>query len=150
MQRLVCFLPFLFFTFVIHAQSGTKVSWIYTAKKMKGNQYEVRLSATIQPGWHLYSQNQSKDAIALPTAIRFKPNPFITLTGGVTESGKLYDEIEKATRSKSRFYKERVEFIQLVTLKGKAKTAVSGEVEFMVCDDKQCLPPEIVKFSVRL
>lgn len=150
MKLLTSLIPLLFFAFSLSAQSGSKVSWKYSAKKLEGDQYEIRLSAAIQPGWHLYSQNQSKDAIALPTTIQFNKNPLVTITGKVKEVGKLYDEVEKATRTRSRFYKETVDFIQVVSLKGKAKTSVSGEIEFMVCDDKQCLPPEIVKFSVKL
>jgi hypothetical protein len=68
----------------------------------------------------------------------------------VKEVGKMYDEVEKATKTRSRFYKENVEFVQVISLRGNTKTAVSGQIEFMVCDDKQCLPPETVKFSVKL
>jgi DsbC/DsbD-like thiol-disulfide interchange protein len=150
MLRLLYLLPFLFFTLSIYAQSASKVSWKYSAKKLEADQYEIRLSATIQPGWHLYSQNQTKDAIALPTTIQFNKNPLATLSGKIKEVGKLYDEVEKATKTRSRFYKETVDFVQVVTLKGQAKTAITGEIEFMVCDDKQCLPPETVKFSVKL
>ncbi|MFO0415487.1 MAG: protein-disulfide reductase DsbD domain-containing protein [Bacteroidota bacterium] len=150
MLRLLYLLPILFFTLSIYAQSASKVSWKYSAKKLEADQYEIRLSATIQPGWHLYSQNQTKDAIALPTTIQFNKNPLATLSGKIKEVGKLYDEVEKATKTRSRFYKETVDFVQVVTLKGQAKTAITGEIEFMVCDDKQCLPPETVKFSVKL
>lgn len=132
------------------AQSSGKVSWTFSAKKITANQYEVILSATIQRGWHLYSQKQTQDAIALPTAIRFVNNPLVVKQGGVQERGKLIAAFDKATNSNSRFYSDKVDFVQTVTLKTNVKTAVSGEVEFMVCDDKQCLPPERVKFSVKL
>jgi len=150
MKILTAILPLLFFTLSLQAQSTSKVSWRYSAKKLDGDQYEIRLSATIQSGWHLYSQNQTKDAIALPTSIQFNKNPLVTILGKVKEVGKLYDEVEKATKTRSRFYKENVEFVQVISLKGNTKTAVSGEIEFMVCDDKQCLPPETVKFSIKL
>ena len=150
MKLLAGILYFLSFTLSLHAQSTSKVNWKYSAKKLEGDQYEIRLSASIQAGWHLYSQNQTKDAIALPTAIQFNKNPLVAISGKVKEVGKLYDEVEKATKTRSRFYKDNVDFVQVVTLKGKAKTTVSGEIEFMVCDDKQCLPPETVKFSIKL
>jgi thiol:disulfide interchange protein DsbD len=150
MKILTSILPLLFFTLSLQAQSASKVSWKYSAKKLNGDQYEIRLSATIQSGWHLYSQNQTKDAIALPTSIQFNKNPLVTIIGKVKEVGKMYDEVEKATKTRSRFYKENVEFVQVISLKGTTKTAISGEIEFMVCDDKQCLPPETVKFSVKL
>lgn len=132
------------------AQSGSKVKWAYTAKKLAANRYEVCITATIEKGWHLYSQKQSEDAIALPTTIRFNKNPLVVLVDGTKEVGKLYDQYDKATASRSRFYSNKVEFVQVVTTRGTVKTALSGEIEFMVCDDKQCLPPDKVKFSVSL
>jgi thiol:disulfide interchange protein DsbD len=38
--------------------------------------------------------------------------------------------------------------VQLIKLKGSVKTNIAGKVEFMVCDDKQCLPPTTVDFKV--
>ena len=132
------------------AQNSGKVNWTYSAKKIAANKYEIILSAAIQRGWHLYSQKQSEDAIALPTEIRFVNNPLVVKQGAVQERGKLIATFDKATNSNSRFYSDKVDFVQTVTLKANVKTTVSGEVEFMVCDDKQCLPPERVKFSVKL
>jgi DsbC/DsbD-like thiol-disulfide interchange protein len=132
------------------AQSGTKVKWEFSSKKIADKKYEIKMVANIQPGWHLYSQNQSEDAIALPTTIKFTNNPLIVLSGKPQEVGRLYDQYEKATRSRSRFYSNKVEFVQTITLKNNVKTAVAGEIEFMVCDDKQCLPPDVAKFSVKL
>ena len=106
--------------------------------------------ATIQPGWHLYSQNQSADAIALPTTLKFTANPLVVLNGKAKEIGKLYDQFDKATNSRSRFYSNKVEFVQTITIKNNVKTAVAGQIDFMVCDDKQCLPPDVAKFSIKL
>jgi Disulphide bond corrector protein DsbC len=147
----------LFFSLVISilslpalTQSGTKVKWEFSSKKIADKKYEIRLVATIQGGWHLYSQIQSKDAIALPTTVKFTKNPLVVLNGKPKEVGKVYDQFDKATNSRSRFYSNRVEFIQTITLKSNVKTAVGGEVEFMVCDDRQCLPPDVAKFSIKL
>ena len=132
------------------AQSGTKVKWQFTSKKLADKKYEIRLTAVIDKGWHLYSQTQSEDAIALPTTVTFANNPLLIISGKPKEVGKLYDQYDKATASRSRFYSDKVEFVQVVTTKSNVKTAVNGEIEFMVCDDKQCLPPDKMKFSVKL
>jgi thiol:disulfide interchange protein DsbD len=132
------------------AQSGSKVKWAFSSKKIADKKYEIKMVATIQNGWHLYSQNQSEDAIALPTSVKFTNNPLVVLNGKPKEVGKLYDQFDKATNSRSRFYSNKVEFVQTVTLKNNVKTALAGEVEFMVCDDKQCLPPDVAKFSIKL
>lgn len=130
------------------AQSGTKVKWEFVSKKIADKKYEIKLIGTIQPGWHLYSQVQSKDAIALPTTITFAKNPLISFTGKPKEVGKLFDQYDKATQSRSKFYSNKVEFVQVVILKSNVKTSVTGDIEFMVCDDKQCLPPDKTKFTI--
>lgn len=148
MKKFTLFLVTLVIGLSVSAQSKTKVSWSYSSKKIADKKYELRLTATIQNGWHLYSQNLDKDAIALPTAISFNKNPLLVMQGKVKETGKLIAEFDNATQSKSKYYKDKVEFVQVVTLKTKAKTSVSGEVEFMVCDDKSCLPPSKIPFTI--
>lgn len=150
MKKLGTILVALLFVTVAIAQSKTKVSWTYSAKKIADKKYELHLTATIQDSWHLYSQNLSEDAIALPTTVAFNKNPLVVMQGKVKENGKLIAEYDKATQSNSRYYKDKVDFVQTVTLKANAKTAVSGVVEFMVCDDKSCLPPSKVPFTIAL
>jgi len=150
MKQVLLSATLLLFSVVVFAQSGTKVKWDYTVKKISDKKYEVRVIATIQAGWHLYSQIQSADAIALPTKITFAKNPLITVAGTPKEVGVVTDAFDKATQSRSRFYANKVEFVQIVTLKTNVKTSVVGDVEFMVCDDRQCLPPDKTKFTVKL
>lgn len=150
MKKLLASMVFVLFAVFAFAQSGTKVKWDYVVKKLADKKYEVRMIATIQSGWHLYSQTQSTDAIALPTKFTFAKNPLIITAGIPKEEGKLTDAFDKATNSRSRFYANKVEFVQVVVLKTKVTTSVVAEVEFMVCDDKQCLPPDKKKFTVKL
>lgn len=150
MKKIITSLTALIIAFAALAQSGTKVKWDYTVKKIGDKKYEIRMVANIQPGWHLYSQTQSADAIALPTTITFAKNPLLTIAGKPKEVGKVIDTYDKATQSRSRFYSNKVEFVQVVIVKSNVKTAVAGDVEFMVCDDKQCLPPDKTKFTVKL
>lgn len=150
MKKLFVSLVLVLISALSFAQSGSKVKWDYVVKKLADKKYEIRMIATIQPGWHLYSQTQSSDAIALPTKVTFAKNPLITVSGAVKEVGKVTDAFDKATNSRSRFYSGKVEFVQVIVVKSKVKTSVAGDIEFMVCDDKQCLPPDKAKFTVKL
>jgi Disulphide bond corrector protein DsbC len=150
MKKLLVFVVLSFIAISLIAQSGSKVKWEFSSQKIADKKYEIRMVATIQPGWHMYSQNQSVDAIALPTAITFANNPLVIINGKLKEMGKLYDQFDKAINDRSRYYFNKVEFIQIITLKGNVKTAVAGEVKYMVCDDRQCLPADIAKFSIKL
>ena len=150
MKRIIVLLLVNFMAAAVFAQSGSKVKWEYSAKKVADKKYEIRMVATVQTPWHIYSQNQSEDAIVLPTTIKFNNNPLVVLNGKPKEVGKLIDQFEKAVNARSRYYANKVEFVQTITLKSNVKTAVTGEIEFMVCDDKQCLPPDVAKFSIKL
>jgi DsbC/DsbD-like thiol-disulfide interchange protein len=48
------------------------------------------------------------------------------------------------------YYEKTVDFVQVVKVKGKAKTSLTGKVEFMVCNDEKCLPPSEVPFTINL
>jgi thiol:disulfide interchange protein DsbD len=126
------------------------VSWTFKSKKISDKVFELHLTATIQPGWHLYSQKQPDDAIAQPTEFRFNKNPLLDFEGKVKEIGKLEKFVDKKLDISANQYSNKVDFVQVVKLKGNAKTNVTGNLEFQTCDDKKCLPPKTVNFSIAL
>jgi Disulphide bond corrector protein DsbC len=126
------------------------VMWTFTAKKISDKIYEVQAKATIQSKWHLYSQNQPADAIAAPTSFTFSANPLLGLEGKVTEIGKMEKYTDKTLGVSANQYSNSVIFTQKVKLKAKAKTKLSGSVEYQTCDDQKCLPPKTVNFAVTI
>ena len=126
------------------------ISWTFTSKKLGTNTYEIHMTATIQNEWHLYSQEQPEDAIAIPTTFTIKKNPLIKLNGKIKEIGKLEKFKDEALDLSANQYSKRVDFVQIVNLKGKVKTNFAGSVEYQTCDDKKCLPPKTVNFNVAL
>ncbi|MBL7743052.1 MAG: hypothetical protein JNN00_06195 [Chitinophagaceae bacterium] len=126
------------------------VSWTFSSKKINDKTYEVHIEATIQSGWHLYSQSQPEDAIAEPTLVAFNKNPLLTLDGKVKEEGKLEKFHDAKLEVSANQYSKTVKFVQVVKLKAKAKTNVSGSVRFQTCNDQRCLPPKTVTFNVAI
>jgi DsbC/DsbD-like thiol-disulfide interchange protein len=126
------------------------ITWQFQAVKTGELQYDVVLKATIQPGWHLYSQQQPDDAIAIPTSIQFNANPLLVREKGIREDGKLEKFKDKSLGVTSFQFSNQVSFIQSVKLKAKVKTAITGEVEYQVCDDEKCLPPKKQSFTIAL
>jgi DsbC/DsbD-like thiol-disulfide interchange protein len=137
-------------SFFLHAQLSGPVSWSFNSKKLSDKTFEVHLTADIQSGWHLYSQDQPSDAIAIPTSVTINNNPLLKLDGKVKEVGKMEKFTDKNLGVSAHQYSNKVDFVQVVKLKSTAKTNVSGSVEFQTCDDKKCLPPKTVNFSIAL
>ncbi|MEJ0105650.1 MAG: protein-disulfide reductase DsbD domain-containing protein [Bacteroidota bacterium] len=143
---LFCILSFS----VLFTKAQNPVSWTFTAKKLADKKYEIHLTASVQTGWHLYSQVQPEDAVVNPTDIKFNANPLLVLEGKITETGKVEKFHDEKLGISANQYAGSVDFVQVVKLKAKAKTNLAGIVEFQTCDDKKCLPPKKVNFSIAL
>jgi len=101
--------------YLSHAQSP--VSWSFNSKKVSEKTYEVHLVANIQSGWHLYSQEQPSDAIAIPTSVTINNNPLLKLDGKVKEVGSLEKFEDKNLGISAHQYSNKVDFVQLVKIK---------------------------------
>lgn len=144
-MKYVLFLIMVFFSATVSAQ----VNWKFSAKKIDDKTYEIRLKATVDEPWHIYSQSSPKGG-PLPTFITFSKNPLVLLQGKPKEEGDMDIEHSEVFGIDVYSYKDSVDFIQTVKLKGKVKTSLSGSVEFMACTDQQCLSPQKVPFTLKL
>lgn len=134
---------------ILMAQSSKEVSWAYSAKKIADKTYEVHMTATIGGNYHMYAQDPGGEG-PIATAFTFTKSPLITLDGKVQEKGALVKKFESAWSHDVRYYEKTVDFVQVVKLKSNAKTSLAGKVEFMVCNDTQCLPPADVDIKVNI
>lgn len=130
------------------SQVEDPVNWNFTTKKIAKGQYEIHLTATVEKGWHIYSQDAGEGPE--PTSFVFSKNPLIKYEGKVKEVGKLESLYDPNFKSTLKFYNNSVDFIQKLTLKSTATTMVKGTLTYMVCNDKRCLPPKDVKFSLKI
>jgi hypothetical protein len=149
MKKTMLLLLFISIAGLGFSQIQNPVKWNYSAKKLTATSYELHLTATIDGAWHLYSQT-TPDGGPVPTAITFNKNPLITIDGKPTEVGKLQQKHEPLFGVDVKQYGKKVDFVQIVKLKTPVRTNVAGTIEFMVCDNTQCLPPSTQKFSIAL
>ena len=149
MKHLISFLSLLLVSSLAMAQIKNPVKWAFSAKKIDATTYELHLTASMDPKWHIYTIDHKGD-IGVPTAVTFKNNPLGTLNGKVKVNGKAVTLKDPSTGEMVKFYENTVDFVQVVKLKAAVKTSISGTVEFMACDDKQCLPPTEKEFTIAL
>ncbi|MNK73436.1 disulfide bond corrector protein DsbC [compost metagenome] len=128
-----------------YSQILKPVTWSYAAKKTSPTTATVFIKATVDQGWHLYSQFV-KDGGPVKTTFTFPAAKDFTLVGKTIEP-KAVTKYEATFKMDVSYFENSVVFQQKVKLNGK-NAVVKGSVEFMVCDDKQCLPPEQVDFSI--
>jgi thiol:disulfide interchange protein DsbD len=133
---------------VANAQMENPVKWTYTAKKIADKTYELHISANIDGEWHLYAQETGEGPE--PTSFAFTANPLVKLDGKVKESGKLEKNYDPNFKSVVKYYTKQVDFIQKIKLRSAATTVVNGTVTYMVCNDRKCLPPKDIPFSIKV
>ncbi|HMO37923.1 MAG TPA: protein-disulfide reductase DsbD family protein [Saprospiraceae bacterium] len=130
------------------AQSSP-VKWSFAAKKINASEYELVLTAQMAKGWYVYSQYLESDAGPIPTSFTFAVNDDFELVGQTREEGDRkegYDEIFGMNLIK---FAGKADFVQPIRLQRKMHQ-VSGTLEFMTCDDEQCLPPRTIDFTIDL
>lgn len=131
------------------AQIQDPVDWTYSVKKVSANTYTFTATATIDGDWHMYSQTTGKGG-PVPTKINFKNNPLVTKVGTTKEVAKVKQVYDEIFKTNVRYIGETATYIQTLKVRGGVKTNIAGTVEYMVCDDRQCLPPSKKTFDLKL
>ncbi len=145
MKKLLLSLTLLIFSATVFAQIETPVKWSYAAKKTGKNQAVVMLKATIDEGWHVYSQN-IKEGGPEKTSFMFTPSKNYTLVGTTVEP-KGITKFEQVFGMDVVYFEKSVIFQQKVKLNA-ASTTVKGTLRYMTCNDQKCKQPEEVEFSI--
>jgi thiol:disulfide interchange protein DsbD len=127
-------------------QTAPPVHWTSHTEKTSDSTYLLHMTAAIDGGWRLYSQDPGDGPI--PTSFTFRDNAAVRLDGQVQEKGDRASGPDKMFGSDLRYYTDSVDFIQAVTVTDSA--VVEGSVEFMTCNDAGCRPPREDTFSFAL
>lgn len=138
---------FLLLGMTASAQGDKKVKWEFSVRQ-KGQQKEIVMKATMEKGWHIYSQNMEGDG-PIPTSIQ------LTLPKGAKAEGKPSEPSPIKHHDENfgmdvYYFNDHVEFVQVVSGKYKKGDLVKGTVTYMTCNDEMCYPPVDVNFEVKL
>ena len=145
MKKIFFTLLVLFFFYGSFAQILNPVKFSYTAVKKGTNQYEVHVRSMIEPKWHIYSVTNPVGG-AEATELKLEG---VKKIGKVKEIGKMKTVFDKEFKLNQKFFETSVDFVQLVGISQGAKK-LNGSVTYMVCNDRQCLPPKELPFEIKL
>jgi len=147
MKKLLSLVLFLM-PFVLWAQIFNPVEWEFNQEKLNDNEVQLTFKAEIDSGWYVYSQFVG-DGGPVPTTIRFF-DPLGYELVGETKEGKPLDQYDPNFDMNLLFFKDEAVFSQIIKLTTDQTVVVNGELEFMVCDESQCLPPEYLEFAFEI
>lgn len=147
-KRIVLFALLLAAFQMVSAQILEPVKWSFESKKTGDSEYELRFMATMDKGWHLYSQFVPTGG-PIPTSFKFdKPVGFM-LAGKVSEPKPL-EENDPNFNMVVKYFIKSVVFTQKVKVISDKPVEVKGFLEFMCCNNQNCLPPTEVNYSFKL
>ncbi len=128
------------------AMAGGPVTWSFGSATGANGQVEVQLKATCEEGWHIYALTLPRDDGPFPTSV--KVNTATDHKAGAVVEPRPEEAYDPNFGMDLRFHSGTVVFTVPVERTGTAAFTVTGEVEYMACNDKTCLPPAVVPFSV--
>ncbi len=138
MKKLLVFIA-LFSIVVGNSQILEPVKWSTSVEKISDNTYKLISTASIDSGWHLYSQDVPEGGpIATTFSYENQNAAFKTLGNTSEEAGHVINDPIFEMRIK--FFEEKAVFEQQIEVQESIET-ITGFVEFMACDDTRCLPP---------
>ncbi|MBQ0734111.1 protein-disulfide reductase DsbD family protein [Aquimarina celericrescens] len=152
MKYFIILLTTFLFSNPFFAQTLDPIQWEANIEKESEGIYQLYFKATLDKGWHLYSQNEAETDEITPTPTEFTFNntdETYSLVGETLEP-KGIEKYDNIFEMDVKYFEDEVTFSQKIKLIDKDLKTVKAEVFFSVCDDEKCLAPEIVEFDLNL
>lgn len=146
MKKLFSILLLVFVTLAVQAQIHQPVKWKIKLEDSKFAEKEIVFAATIEKGWHLYDMNLPEGG-PVSTSFTFETLQGAELIGQPVSNIKPTVVYDEQFAMDLRWFPGAVTFTQKVKILDPKKFKIEGEVEFMVCNDETCLPPDRVSFA---
>ncbi len=142
---LTLFIALLSFT-SLEAQIRNPVKWSSALNHVDGDQFELVFTASIQKGWSVYSMYLENEDGPIPTTLNFDQSKSFKTLGKALEEGKKKEGFDPIFEMNVIKFSEKYQLTQKIEIKD-YNQPVSGYLNFMTCDDEECLPPTDVEFS---
>lgn len=147
MKKLFTTLLLTVMALAVSAQMMNPVHTSSQLKTTKGDEAELVFTATIDPGWHVYSTGLGDDG---PISASFNA---VKMTGAETVGklqarGNEIKQFDKLFGMELRYFEKAVTFVQKIKFT-KPEYDIDCYVEYGACNDQSCLPPSEIALKAK-
>ena len=146
MKKIFVLLCLVLFGIYTQAQIFEPVKWSFRFNDLPSAEKEIVFKAVIEKGWYVYDMNLPEGG-PISTSISFDNIQGAERTGMPVPSVAPITKYDDQFEMTLRYYADSVLFIQKIRVTDYKKFKVSGEVEFMTCNNETCLPPDRIPFA---
>lgn len=148
MQKLIqrILLPLLALTLGVTTLHAQEVGWTGSVEPLGGAEYELRFEAAIPSGFHMYDMGPYEGG-PNPTVITLSPEAGVELVGSVKQRTKPHRYFDQMFGMEIGTFSGKALFTQRVRLTA-AQAKVRAAIEWMICDDKSCMPPSDTELTL--
>ena len=142
----------MFIGVFVNAQILDPVIWEFSQTKISESEVELQFKASIEDHWHLYSQFTGQfygDEGPIPTSFVFKESENYEKLGETLEEipMEVFDPIFEMDL---KYFEGLATFSQKIKTLNSNPFIIEGEINFMSCDQAQCIFPMPVPFSFHI
>ncbi|HRG58411.1 MAG TPA: cytochrome c biogenesis protein CcdA [Bacteroidia bacterium] len=149
LKKFSTFLLFLLIANIGFSQILKPVKWSFSVNRINDCEAELIFKAKIDKGFHVYSQFLDGNDGPVATTFNFEKSKDCNFIGKVIE-GKPIEEYDPNFEMKLKFFANEATFKQKIKITNSKAFTIKGYLNYMVCDDTKCLPPEDVDFEFKL
>ena len=114
-------------------------------KMLDSGEAEIIFSATVDPGWHVYSTDLGNDGPISATFNAVKMDGVETV-GKLRPRGNVVKQYDKMFDMELRFFEHKAMFVQKVRFT-KPQYTIDCYLEYGACNDEMCMPPSQVELK---
>lgn len=122
------------------AANAAPVVWNHGVEMQSPTDGTLTISATIEPGWHIYGF-EVPDGGPIPTTISLAADSALTWTSDIVVSMPPTDIIDRLFHLKLACWEGTVTFSRNFHLPQGSSATITGGVRYMACDRQRCGEP---------
>ena len=146
MKKFVTLLMLTFLALAVQAQILTPVKWNIKLEDSDSAEKTLVFSAKLDAGWHLYDMNLPEGG-PISTSYSFENLKGAKAIGTPIASKEATTVFDEQFQMELRWFAGEVSFRQKIEVTDPKHLQVNGYVEYMACNDENCLPPEQEEFA---